>query len=200
MSTRGRVVAVFGGGAVACALLAGACGGGDGESSSGGSSGTSGASGTSGTSGTATNPLCAPVAQLGDSIVESPVVGAAPPALGGTVTDGTYVLTARDAYGASPPPNEDAGPAGTDAGSSDVKRATMVIAGSTIRISGSRAAQGAPLPADVTTGATFTVVGTSLATTPACPAGPVVNIPYSAVGTGIALLIDATHRELYVRQ
>jgi hypothetical protein len=169
------------------------------SSASGGSSTSSGSSGADGSA--EGGGACDGPTQLGEPLGEMRFAGDAPPPLGGVLADGTYILSSRDAFGA-PPTSEDGGGAADSGsgGSSDVKRATMVIFGATMKFSASKGPAGSTLPADTVTGFSFATAGTTINATPVCPAGPPLTIPYSAVGTGIALYLDSTHRELYVRQ
>lgn len=171
--------------------------------SSGASSGSSGGGGEGGADGSTEGGPggpCEGPKQLGEPVIETRLVGDPPPALGGVVPDGTYILSSRNSYGATPNTDEDGGgPPDSGSSSSVVKRATMVIQGATMKISSSKGPPGA-LPADTATILTFTIAGSTITATPFCPAGGALTIPYSAVGTGIALFVDPTHREVYVRQ
>jgi hypothetical protein len=164
--------------------------GGDGGSSSG-DGGSSGGDG-----GTAS---CTGATQQGTEVAELRMEGAAPPALGGTIVAGTYVLVEANKYGpAQADAGDDGGATTTLTGVS--ARLTLDVTASTVRFFGARGPTGA-LPADAASGLGYVLAGTSLQTTAQCPtAGATKAIPFSAVGTGLALFTDATHRELYARK
>jgi hypothetical protein len=136
--------------------------------------------------------LCDGLVQKGASVSETVVASDPPPPLGGTIPDGTYVLTEMTEHSAS-------GDAGAPSGR--IGRGTLVVKDNTLAFLGARGTEGAALPADVATGFTFTANGTSLGTTSVCPvSGTAGALPYSAVGSGLSFQVDPTHRETYTRQ
>ena len=175
----------------------------------GSSSGVSGGGGSSGDSSAGNDgggleggvALCGAVPQESAIVAELQVFGSAPPALGGALTPGTYVLTEAAAYlsrqgdaGDGGEANGSGGPTGNSA------RATIVVTGTTLVTTASRGSA-ATLPADTTSASTYTVEGTTLRTTSVCPsAGAQRTVAFSAVGGGLAIFTDASHREVYSRK
>ncbi len=187
-----------------------ACSGEDRPAAGGGSSsGVSGGGGSSGGGGAGNGggrpdggaALCDAVPQEGANVAELQVLGSAPPALGGALRPGTYVLTEAAAYLSR---QEDAGDGGEANGSGgptgNSARATIVVTGTTLAMTASRGSTAA-LPADTMSVSTYTVEGTALRTTSVCPgAGAQRTIAFSAVGGGLAIFTDASHREVYSRK
>ena len=139
--------------------------------------------------------ICFGAAQQQTTPIDEIIVsGDPPPALGGMIAPGTYVLSELDFYGVIPGGAQDGvtGNAG---------RSTLVITADTMQIVGARGSSTAGLPADTVVGSTYTIMGTSLSTRSVCPvSGATKSIPYSAVGGGLALFVDARHREIYARK
>jgi hypothetical protein len=198
---------IFGG-----ALVVAACSDGDRPAPVGSSSGTPVDGGPGGPDSTTEDAavvdpavhagLCEGAPQSTTAVAEVGVEGNAPPALGGEISPGTYILAEMNVYGAQVP-KPDAGDETPGPGLSGVVgRGTLnVFATGVLRIASARGNDANNLPPEKTDGFLFTKNGTSLDVTPVCPAtGPKKALPYSAVGNGIALFVDATHRELYVRQ
>lgn len=193
------------------ALMVAACSDGDRPTPAGSSSGTPADGGPGGPDSTAAGDaapvdpavhagLCEDAPASTTTVAELALTGDPPPALGGEIEVGTYVLAEMNAYGAPQPDGGDETPGPGLSGVAGSGTLTVFATG-VLRIASARGTDVNNLPPAKTDGFLFTRRGTSLDATPVCPAtGPTRAIPYSAVGTGIALFVDSTHRELYVRQ
>jgi hypothetical protein len=147
--------------------------------------------------------LCNDIEVSGPQVFEIERLGEAPPALGGTITPGTYQLAELFAY---------AGPQFADAGVEDggrdespservthrVAQATLIATGSTLRIIEAVGDENSPSTPSMR-GVTYRVEGTNLIATEACPtAGTPQTIPFTALDGGtLSLLVDPTHRWVY---
>lgn len=134
--------------------------------------------------------LCDPLEQRGEDIEATVYAGEPPPAIGGTMTPGTYKLTLIERYTGAPggplPEEEDAGgPPPPTSGQGG--RATMYILGDAIRFVESWGAYDS-LPPDSSRGVSYVAQGTALEMTELCPsAGEAQSLPYTVQGNSIAL-------------
>jgi hypothetical protein len=144
--------------------------------------------------------LCDALPQRGEEILEWGQPESAPPGNGGAIKTGTYVLRVLDFYkGPQPPPDGGEAPVPTLTG--NAARVTLYVQGNTFRFIEARGMSGALPAADTGRGFSYLVSGSSLAMTPQCPMmGPAKTIPFTVAGDQISLLVDPTHREVYVRQ
>ncbi len=145
--------------------------------------------------------LCDPLAQRGQDVEATVYSGAPPPAIGGTITPGTYELILLERYTRAPggpqPEELDAGePPPPTSGQGG--RATMYVLGNAIRFVEAWGALSS-LPPDSTRGVSYVPKGTALETIEECPsAGKTKSIQYTVQGNSIALFTD-TDRQVYQR-
>lgn len=145
--------------------------------------------------------LCQGLALGADPIPELELASDPPPALGGTIIQGTYDLAELDVYAGPAPAGSSSGdePSGSRL-TGQAARITIVITEFERRAVEARGAA-AGLGAERSRAVLYRVDGTSLVETEVCPATALpVAVPFSAVGGGLALFTDAKHRELYVRR
>lgn len=131
-----------------------------------------------------------------DEVQELAITSEPPPALGGTLSAGTYALSEMNAYvgeETTPP----AGPGGGLTGTTG--RGTIVIAGTRMRVL--RARTGGDAGAQTEEGSyAFEVKGATLHKTKTCASATDERpLPFTATPSGFALFVDGRHRELYVR-
>lgn len=168
-------------------------------SSASGSGGSTDGGSTSGDGGGDSGPrpfperLCEPLPQQGSDVQEISQPLDRPTPAGGTLTAGTYVLTAIDFYRGS---TVDPGAGGIPTGKAG--RATLYVTGDgAFRFIESYGDEGS-LPTDSMRGVSYVPAGTALLITPECPTpGTAAPIDYTAQGTEISLFPDATHRFAY---
>lgn len=146
--------------------------------------------------------LCDPLAQRGQDVEATVYSGAPPPAIGGTITPGTYELVLLERYtgtSSGPPPEDPEGgeprPPTSDPGGG---RATIYILGNALRFVESWGTYGS-LPPDSTRGVSYVAKETALETIEECPsAGKTKSIQYTVQGNSITLITD-TYRQIYQR-
>jgi hypothetical protein len=146
--------------------------------------------------------LCDGLMLGGNPIAETSLAGGPPPPLGGKVIPGTYDLEELDVYAAAR-----AGDGGGDSTpvpppTGRVAQATIVVTEFAVRtIEAHGSSMDAGLPPETARAVLYRVDGTSLVVTAVCPTTEQPrSVPFSAVGGGLALFVDDTHRELYVRR
>lgn len=145
--------------------------------------------------------LCEPLPQRSSDIEEVAVPAAIPPAHGGAIYPGTYMLTEVEAYGAVP--NTDPlGPHGEPGVSKTgrVARATLYVTNDALRFNEARG-EGGPLPPeDKTRGYSYRVEGETLQLLAECPQrGATSTMKFYATKNMLVLYPDANHREVYMR-
>jgi hypothetical protein len=113
-------------------------------------------------------PECNKLANLGSPVPGNLVANAAPAPTGGTLVDGTYVLTKYQVY---------TGPGGQSGPSGQSLASTLALAGSTYEAVSSTGGS------DTRVNGTFTTSGTSYTATVTCPGGPTTALGYTFDGT-----------------
>lgn len=118
----------------------------------------------------AADPACTSLADIGSTIELSVEPIVAPAAMGGSIVDGTYVLTSGKVF---------TGPGG-ESGTGDDRSMTLRVTGSVIEIA---------RPEGGTKG-TFTVAGTTLHMSETCPKSEVTDLGYTATPTSFEIFAD----------
>jgi hypothetical protein len=148
-----------------------------GHGAPGGSSGLGGAGGTGGAG-------CSAIENVGETITQLQASGAVPAPVGGTIADGTYVLTMDEAY---PPVTADV---------PTHKRITLQIAGTTMDAAIENDDLGAPLLGQ----ATIMTAGTQATITWLCGASGSFQQGYTATATGLVLISPPGEVETYSKR
>lgn len=148
--------------------------------------------------------LCEGLSRGGDPVPELAIADNPPTPLGGTVIQGTYDLAELNVYTGPPDAGSDDGgepPPATHL-TGQAAQITVVVSEFAMRTVEARGtSEDGGLSPERTHAVLYRVDGTSLLATAVCPttAAP-VPLPFTAVGGGLAIFVDATHRELYVRR
>ena len=129
---------------------------------------------------------CATIANVGDSILAMDGIGTPPTPMGGTIADGTYVLTKLEAF-----PPETTSPVFPFH-----KTTTLEIAGSTMNV----ATLNDDNPAGIKGTATLTTSGTQLTITWVCGAGGTFDQGYTATPSELIFIIPPGGVETYSKR
>ncbi len=148
---------------------------------------------------------CATSPQLGLVIEEQLLREAsAPSPFGGQLLDGTYLLQDMFTYSSADAGSPDGGdpderPPPPPIPTGNAGRTTLLVASGVLRFVGARGSTNA-LPADAVALMRYRASDAELKTESFCPAdAPPRALGYSVVGNKLSLLVDANHREIYVR-
>jgi len=124
-------------------------------------------------------PACNALVNLGTDVPILTEAAVPPPAMGGAIADGTYVVTSATLYTG---PNGASGPSGKSV------RMTVAIAGM----------RGDSVLDDMNRSATFVIAGTKLKSTATCPGTGTDEVDYSATPESLTLyLIDSKGTRVY---
>jgi hypothetical protein len=185
-----RALAVTSSLAAGAFCLALAAGGGCGSNNPTAPSGTGGVTvlgaGGMGATGGAGAADCPAIENIGDTITQEQASGAAPTPMGGTVVDGTYVLTRSEAY-----PPVSANPPGHS-------KETLRIAGTVLDL----AVSSDDFPTGYTARATFGASGTEFSVVFLCGpgAGQSFMMGYTATATELILISDPGSVETFTKR
>ena len=155
---------------------------GTGGAGAGGSGGTTGAGGSGGgAGGTGGAAVCNTLTASGDVVIQTAATGSAPAPAGGTIANGTYVLTSNEVF-----------PPGSSASASSKE---------TLRITGNQMERALAYLGFVSQlNYSISTAGTTLTATATCPVGDAFSLPYTATATTLVIFGDATSVQTYTRQ